>query len=150
MLLTRLENLLIRLWTQSLDTALLNWDTGNKSVTTNNNKPPPFHYMKKKQRRIMWIRIFILLMHFIVLNLIGCFVARYFVNRTDIPEQQWDWATTWYWASQTITTVGVRTILTCYIWVFTVCNNIFAVFRLWDLNAVRLFDSTFFLINSVR
>ena len=103
MLLSKLENWLIRLWTKNLEQTFFNKDTG-KSIT---NKPA-FQYMNKKQRRIMWIRIFVLILHFIVLNLIGCFVARYFVNRTDIPEQQWDWATTWYWASQTITTVGVR------------------------------------------
>jgi len=68
----------------------------------------PLH---KRVRRIVALRVFELVIWFLLLNLVGVFVARYFVRNTDIENQQWDWMTTLYWAVQTTTTIGALSLL---------------------------------------
>lgn len=60
----------------------------------------------KQCRRLVTLRIVELTIYFLGLNATGIFVARFFVNRTDIEGQQWNWMTTIYWAIQTTTTIG--------------------------------------------
>ena len=60
----------------------------------------------KQIRRLVWFRVAELGFYFVALNALGVFVARAFVNRSEDPDQQWDWMTTIYWAVQTTTTIG--------------------------------------------
>jgi hypothetical protein len=60
----------------------------------------------KRVRRLAYSRIFELTFWFVCLNLFGIFVARAFVNASDVEVEQWDWMTTFYWAIQTTTTIG--------------------------------------------
>jgi len=60
----------------------------------------------KQVRRLILLRVMELTIYFLVLNMIGIFVARFFVNRSDVEGQQWNWMTTIYWAIQTTTTIG--------------------------------------------
>jgi len=60
----------------------------------------------KQVRRLILIRVTELVIYFLGLNAIGIFVARFFVNRSEIEGQQWNWMTTIYWAIQTTTTIG--------------------------------------------
>jgi hypothetical protein len=57
-------------------------------------------------RRIQFVKIFEVILQFVLLNLLGVFVSRYFANHTDIQSQQWNWMTSLYWAVQTTTTIG--------------------------------------------
>lgn len=60
----------------------------------------------QRVRRITILRSVELIIWFVILNLLGMFVARYFINRSDLEGEQWDWMTTFYWAVQTTTTIG--------------------------------------------
>lgn len=57
-------------------------------------------------RRIKWIKISEIVLQLALLNFIGIVVSRYFANRPNEPDQQWDWMTSFYWAVQTTTTIG--------------------------------------------
>lgn len=70
-------------------------------VDSNNDKP-----LHQQIRRLVLLRIGELAAYFVALNAIGVFIARAFVNRTPVPDEQWNWSTTIYWAVQTTTTIG--------------------------------------------
>jgi hypothetical protein len=55
-------------------------------------------------RRVKFALIFEVILQFVLLNLVGVFVSRYFANHADIESQQWNWMTSLYWAVQTTTT----------------------------------------------
>uniref|UniRef100_A0A7S3L4G4 Potassium channel domain-containing protein n=1 Tax=Amphora coffeiformis TaxID=265554 RepID=A0A7S3L4G4_9STRA len=61
----------------------------------------------QKIRRVRFRKLMEIFVAFCILNLIGIFVARYFVNNHGVEgETDWDWMTTLYWAVQTTTTIG--------------------------------------------
>ncbi len=62
--------------------------------------------LHERVRRLVMFRVAELIVWFVLLNLIGVFVARCFIVTSDIDSQQWDWMTTLYWAVQTTTTIG--------------------------------------------
>jgi hypothetical protein len=62
----------------------------------------------KRIRRVYALKLSIILAQFFALNLLGIFVARAFVNASDVEEEKWSWMTTFYWSVQTTTTIGVR------------------------------------------
>lgn len=70
------------------------------------DSPSRYQPLYKQIRRLVWFRVAELTMYFVVLNALGVFVARAFVNRSEDPDQRWDWMTTIYWAVQTTTTIG--------------------------------------------
>jgi Ion channel len=70
-------------------------------IDTNPDKP-----LHQQIRRLVWLRVGELAFYFLVLNFAGAFIARAFVNRSPVPEEQWNWSTTIYWAVQTTTTIG--------------------------------------------
>ena len=78
---------------------MFSWLDGNFSA----KKDQPLY---KQIRRLVALRIVELTSYFVVLNAVGVFVARAFVNRSTNPDEQWDWMTTIYWAVQTTTTIG--------------------------------------------
>lgn len=78
---------------------MLSWLDNNYSAT----RDQPLY---KQIRRLVWFRVAELTTYFVLLNAVGVFVARAFVNHSDDPEQQWNWVTTIYWAVQTTTTIG--------------------------------------------
>lgn len=57
-------------------------------------------------RHVKIVMIFEVILQFVLLNLLGVFVSRYFANHTEIESQQWNWMTSLYWAVQTTTTIG--------------------------------------------
>ena len=69
----------------------------------------------KQVRRLVALRVVELLFYFVTLNAIGVFAARGFVHFSDVPEQQWNWMTTIYWAVQTTTTIGKSVAFNIYI-----------------------------------
>ncbi len=62
--------------------------------------------LHERVRRIVIFRVAELIVWFVLLNLVGVFLARYFIVTSDVDSQQWDWMTTIYWAVQTTTTIG--------------------------------------------
>lgn len=60
----------------------------------------------KRVRRVVMFRVVELTIWFLLLNLLGVVVARYFIRQSDKEAEQWDWMTTLYWAIQTTTTIG--------------------------------------------
>lgn len=58
-------------------------------------------------RKIVWIKISHIVLQFLLINLIGVFIARCFINASEKEEEQWTWMTTLYWSVQTTTTIGV-------------------------------------------
>lgn len=54
------------------------------------------------------VKISIIAIQFLGLNLIGVLLARIFVSLSEEETEQWTWMTTFYWAIQTTTTIGVR------------------------------------------
>ena len=60
----------------------------------------------KRVRMVAYLRMLELTIWFVLLNLLGMFVARGFIRNSDIDGEQWDWMTTFYWAIQTTTTIG--------------------------------------------
>ena len=58
-------------------------------------------------RRCYFVKIFIIAVEFLALNLIGVLLARIFIRLSAEENEQWTWMTTFYWAVQTTTTIGV-------------------------------------------
>jgi hypothetical protein len=61
--------------------------------------------LHEQMRRIKILKLFDILIQFTLLNVIGMFIARFFV-RNYVSDTDWTWMTTFYWAVQTTTTVG--------------------------------------------
>jgi hypothetical protein len=66
-------------------------------------KPVPLY---QRSRRMFWTRAVELICFFLLLNLLGLFVARLFIRAVDADTQQWTWMESFYWAVQTTTTIG--------------------------------------------
>ena len=62
--------------------------------------------MYKKIRRLEILRIIQVFCNFFVVNLVGVFASRFFVQSATIEGETWDWMTSLYWAVQTTTTIG--------------------------------------------
>jgi hypothetical protein len=62
--------------------------------------------LHQQMRKIKIVKLTDILFQFTILNLIGMFLARFFVRYYDTSETDWSWMTTFYWAVQTTTTVG--------------------------------------------
>lgn len=58
-------------------------------------------------QRSYLVKIVLISAEFLALNLIGVLLARIFVRLSEEEREQWSWMTTFYWAIQTTTTVGV-------------------------------------------
>lgn len=63
----------------------------------------PLH---KQIRIVAGFRMAELIMFFIFHISTGVFAARFAIRYSNSPEHQWSWMTTYYWAIQTVTTVG--------------------------------------------
>jgi hypothetical protein len=64
-------------------------------------------FLYQRIRRVKAVKLSIIAIEFFTLNLLGVFAARFFVNASDVEEEQWTWMTTLYWSVQTTTTIGV-------------------------------------------
>ena len=86
----------------------------------------------KQIRRLIALRVIELSIYFFALNLFGVFVARFFIARSDVEGQQWNWMTTLYWAIQTTTTIGMFLIemrdLTIFVFVFIIERYSYSIF----------------------
>ena len=67
-------------------------------------------FLSQLVRRTYFLKFSIIAGEFLGLNLLGVFLARIFVRLSGEETQQWTWMTTFYWAVQTTTTIGVSTI----------------------------------------
>lgn len=61
--------------------------------------------LHEQMRRIKVAKLFDILVQFTLFNVLGLFLARFFVRNYD-SETEWTWMTTFYWAIQTTTTIG--------------------------------------------
>lgn len=66
----------------------------------------PGSLLHHKLRRAFGVKISAIIVQFLILNMLGVFVARAFVNQSNIEKEQWTWMTTLYWSVQTTTTIG--------------------------------------------
>ena len=66
----------------------------------------PHKPLHQQIRRLVLLRVGELTVYFVALNAVGVFIARGFVNRSPLVDEQWNWSTTIYWAVQTTTTIG--------------------------------------------
>jgi len=58
--------------------------------------------LHEKMRKLKVVKLTDIFFQFLLLNVIGMFLARFFVR----SDPEWTWMTTFYWAVQTTTTVG--------------------------------------------
>jgi hypothetical protein len=61
--------------------------------------------LHQQMRRIKIVKITEIGFQFVLLNVIGFLLARFFVGDY-VAEPEWTWMTTFYWAVQTTTTIG--------------------------------------------
>uniref|UniRef100_A0A7S3L012 Potassium channel domain-containing protein n=1 Tax=Amphora coffeiformis TaxID=265554 RepID=A0A7S3L012_9STRA len=70
-------------------------------------RPRPDDHLYVQIRRLRFQLLSKIVAQFSLLNLIGIFVSRFFVNRyADETGENWNWMTSFYWAIQTTTTIG--------------------------------------------
>jgi hypothetical protein len=68
--------------------------------------PHPNDFLYTRVARVKLVKITEIVVQFVLLNLIGVFVTRYYARHSEVEEQQWTWMTSLYWAIQTTTTIG--------------------------------------------
>jgi hypothetical protein len=65
----------------------------------------PGELLADKVRRVRVAKLGAICLQFFVLNLLGMFVARFFVHNAVDEAERWSWMETFYWSIQTTTTM---------------------------------------------